>query len=136
MSSQIKHIALADDDDEDVEIFQLALNEVFPDIKLDVARNGEELMQLLDIIPLPDLIILDINMPFKSGIQCLQNLRLRKKFDEVPIAILSTSNSQEDIKYCLSKGAAKYFTKPANYAGMKKMIVEICSPGTYGNKLE
>ncbi len=126
MTSQIKHIALADDDKDDVETFQLALNEVCTGINLHVASNGEELLDILDCSPFPDVIILDINMPLRSGIYCLHSIRLRKMFDRVPVIMLSAIDNEEDIDYCLSHGAGKYFTKPPEFSAFKKLIEEIC----------
>ena len=126
MAMYLKHVVLADDDREDVEIFQLALEEACPEIELNIAEDGVELLNLLEAIPVPDLIVLDINMPRKSGKECLKEIRSKKLYDPVPVIILSTSNVQHDIDYCLANGANKYFTKPPNYTEVKKLVENIC----------
>ena len=126
MARHLKHVVLADDDREDVEIFQLALEEACPEIELNIAEDGVELLNLLEAIPVPDLIVLDINMPRKSGKECLKEIRSKRLYDPVPVIILSTSNVQLDIDYCLANGATKYFTKPPNYIEVKKLVENIC----------
>jgi CheY-like chemotaxis protein len=126
MRLQLKNVVLADDDREDIEIFQLALEETCPDIKLAVAEDGDDLLHLLSNTAVPDLIVLDINMPRKSGRECLKEIRSQKIYDGVPVIILSTSSHKDDISYCLSMGANRYFTKPPNFAEVKKLVEEIC----------
>lgn len=126
MNAPFKHVVLAEDDAEDVELFQFALEEVCSDVELSVAGNGIELLHLLEKIPVPDVIVLDINMPIKSGKECLAEIRSKKIFDKVPVIIMSTSNSQHDIDYCLANGADKYLIKPADLTELKKMVENIC----------
>lgn len=126
MAMHLKHVVLADDDREDVEIFQLALEEACPEIELNIAEDGVELLNLLEAIAVPDLIVLDINMPRKSGKECLKEIRSKKIYDPVPVVILSTSNVQNDIDYCLANGANRYFIKPPNYIEVKKLVGNIC----------
>ena len=126
MPLPIRHILLADDDQDDILLFETAAQEACPDLELTVADNGLQLISLLDEINTPDAIFLDLNMPFKSGKECLKEIRSKHQFDNVPVIILSTSNHKSDIDYCLSKGANHYFTKPNSYKGLKEIVVDLC----------
>ena len=126
MKTIVKHIVLADDDEEDVEIFQIALEEACPDIELNVADDGDTLLALLERITIPDLIVLDINMPRKSGKLCLHEIRSNPLYNTVPIIILTTSNNVLDIEYCLANGANRFFTKPPSISEVIKIIEQIC----------
>jgi CheY-like chemotaxis protein len=125
MPPEVKHIVIADDDEDDIELFKTAVVEVCPMVDVIVADDGVKLLKLLDKIPKPDVILLDINMPLKSGKECLEEIRAKDDFNVVPIAILSTSNSEREIDYCLKKGANRYFVKPRSFEGMKNLVTNI-----------
>ncbi|MGI8635688.1 MAG: response regulator [Segetibacter sp.] len=126
MSERFSHILLAEDDEDDVDLFQSALLEVCPGVKLTVAINGVELLKALPALPGPNVIVLDLNMPMKSGKECLLEIRKIKKFDNVPVIILSTSGYKGDIDFCLSNGADKYLQKPASVEHMKRIAEMLC----------
>ncbi|HSU51941.1 MAG TPA: response regulator [Segetibacter sp.] len=130
MSERFSHILLAEDDEDDVELFQSALLDACPDVKLTVANNGVELLNVLPVLPKPNLIVLDVNMPKKSGKECLLEIRKMKKFDDVPVVILSTSSYKEDIDFCLSNGADNYLQKPPCVEDMKKIVEMLCAEAT------
>jgi CheY-like chemotaxis protein len=126
MVSAIRNIVMADDDQEDVELFQSAVNETCSRLSLTVATDGTKLMKLLDKTPAPDAIFLDLNMLGKSGKDCLEEIREKEKFDNVPVVILSTSSRKAEIDFCLSNGADYYFVKPHSYEGLKGIIKSLC----------
>ncbi|MDB5193343.1 MAG: response regulator receiver protein [Segetibacter sp.] len=129
MTSLYKHILIADDDEDDVELFQSALDEICPELKVSVASDGAKLIRLLDILQRPDAILLDLNMPYKSGKECLREIRKKDGYNDIPIVILSTSSSKADIDYCLTNGANQYIVKPNSVEGMKNIVRNLC----YGN---
>src|SRR5438105_121894 len=126
MSLKIKNIVIADDDQDDVDLFQSAVEETCSQVSLTIARDGTKLMKLLDNTPAPDAIFLDLNMLGKSGRDCLEEIRSQEKFAEVPVMILSTSNRKAEIDECLSNGADHYFVKPNSYDELKNIIKELC----------
>ena len=67
ISDKSLHVFIADDDIDDVSFFKSALADIAKHIKITVAKNGDELMEFLQITT-PDLIFLDINMPCKNGL--------------------------------------------------------------------
>lgn len=115
------HILLADDDEEDREIFISALREVAPDVQISVARDGRELMRKLGSADyqLPDIVFLDLNMPVKNGYECLEEIRSNEQIAGVPVVIYSTSNSREHIDDTYRKGADLYICKPESFADLK-----------------
>ena len=134
MKTRSKHIVIADDDHDDIEMFQSALTETCPDHQLAIAQDGTTLIELLSVIERPYAIVLDLNMPGKSGKQCLVEIRSRKELDGVPIIILSTSSQEGDIKYCLEEGATKYLIKPNSFPALKKIAMNICNGSLFINK--
>jgi CheY-like chemotaxis protein len=127
MPFPIKHILLADDDADDVEMFQSAVDEICPDIKITVAPDGVKLISLLNKISTADAIFLDLNMPRKTGKECLIEIRKENKYNGVPIVILSTSGNKADIDYCLGNGANYYFVKPKSFKELKIIVQKLCN---------
>lgn len=123
---KINNIVIADDDADDIEHFKNAVQELCPDVILTIATNGEELMEILHNNPLPDAVILDLNMPLKSGLECLKEIKGNKKFNTVSVIILSTSNSKSDRYECFSAGADHYSYKPFSYDGLKLIVKQLC----------
>ena len=122
------HIFLADDDPEDREIFLEVISEVVPHVKVTVAKNGKELMNMLiQKEELPDIIFLDLNMPLKNGQECLVEIRNNEKLKAIPVIIYSTSRSREHIDDTFMKGANFYFPKPDSFKDLKTMIAKIFS---------
>ena len=120
-------IFLADDDDDDCVLFQDALNEVAHDHELVIAYDGQELLEVLEarVPPEPRIIFIDLNMPRKNGIECLQEIKRVDKLKGIPIIILSTSSQAESVEAAYTYGADRYVTKPGTYAMLKKTIVTV-----------
>ncbi len=127
MNSQINHILVADDDTDDLELFQSAIDESCAHISLTTATDGEILLNLLDNISKPDAIFLDLNMPRKNGKECLVEIRNKSEFKDVPVIIFSTSNQPAEINFCMTNGANHYITKPQTFTAMKSIIDDLCS---------
>ncbi|MBA4140171.1 MAG: response regulator [Segetibacter sp.] len=127
MSSSIKHIVVADDDRDDLDFFTDALRDNCPDITVTVAEDGSELLYMLNKISLPDIIVLDLNMPRISGKDCLKVLRKDDKYEKVPIVIYSTSSNSKDIEECLNCGANHYVTKPSSMHAISTLVKKLCN---------
>ena len=89
------HILLADDDEDDRNFFNDAITDLKIANKLTLFKNGKELMDYLENPEsiLPDILFLDLNMPCKTGNECLKEIRLNPRFKDISIAIYSTSSS-------------------------------------------
>lgn len=122
-------IILADDDESDRLIFIEAFSEIR--IKADVValHDGKQLMEYLDKnkVDLPAIIFLDLNMPRKSGVECLKEIRATKKFKDIPIAIYSTSSSKNDIEESFQNGANVYLKKPSDFNKLKEALYKVVS---------
>ena len=110
----IKNIFLADDNKNDCLSFEKAIIEIDIHTKLTTVTNGEELLQLLSHY-VPELLFLDLEMPFKNGIQCLQTIRENKDFDGLAIIVFSITNRPNNIQVAYGFGANLFFTKPPKH---------------------
>ena len=122
---KIVSLIVAEDDRDD----QLLIREAFEECDIDTkdivfANDGEELM---DLLPKQEnettLILLDLNMPRKDGREVLKEIRANDKTRHIPIIILSTSQSSEDVKFTYKYGANTYFKKPSTFAE----LVSLCA---------
>jgi len=103
-----------DDDADDRAFFQEAVHAIDGRIVFETASNGAEaLKKLTESTELPDLILLDINMPFIDGRECLEKIRSDKKLRSLPVVICSTSNYYPDIE-SFHQLEAGYITKPSD----------------------
>lgn len=127
MAEKQINILLADDDEDDCFFFKDALNEIKSDIHLHIVHNGDDLWDYLHDheSQLPDVIFLDMNMPGKTGTECLEKIRNSKKFKELPVVIYSTSGVDKDVEASFRYGANIYIKKPTEFVKLKKMISDI-----------
>lgn len=117
------NLILAEDDDDDIEFFIDVIAEISADIKITITKNGIELMTLLEIEKeLPDFIFLDLNMPKKSGFECLKEIRSSEKWKAIKVVILSTTSDQEQIKEVYKMGADLYLQKTTSYSAYKNNL--------------
>lgn len=126
-----KHCVIVADDDTDD---QFMLKEAFSSLNFDKeicsVENGEDLLDFLNkkgkyarvSLPIPKLILLDLNMPKIDGRQCLRMIRENKEFCKIPIVIFSTSNNPEDISQSYELGANSYIIKPYSYNELVEII--------------
>jgi CheY-like chemotaxis protein len=110
-------VLLVDDDQDDVDLFFEALKEIDKSIIPLAAYNGVEALNILDgdLIEVPDYIFLDINMPVMTGLEVLQNIRGKEKFQNTPVTMYTTSSNPKDMLRCKELGA-EYLIKPATYS--------------------
>ncbi|ARV05453.1 response regulator [Polaribacter sp. SA4-10] len=86
------------------------------DHSIQEAKNGVEALKILeDKSNLPDIILLDLNMPKISGIEFLTLLRNDEYLKHIPTIILTTSDNQKDLFECYRLGASGYILKPLKY---------------------
>lgn len=120
------NLLLADDDTDDCIFFREALEELSVSAKLTTVNDGVQLMQLLYVkeTPLPDAIFLDLNMPLKSGLECLSEIKLDEKLKKILVIICSTSLNMDVVDLLYQKGAHHYIRKPGEYDKLKKVVLE------------
>lgn len=91
--------------------------------KLTQARNGEEALQeLRSGKPLPDLILLDLNMPKMNGIEFLKILRDDEHLQYLPTVILTTSSNRKDLLECYRAGVSGYVLKPLKFEAYESRL--------------
>lgn len=117
------HLFLAEDDEEDKDLFIYIISEISPDIKISVANNGINFMSMLNnAAELPDFIFLDLNMPLKTGFECLQEIKNSEKWKGIKTVILSTSSHTDQINELYKMGADLYLEKPNSYGKFKDSL--------------
>lgn len=127
MHSEPLHILLADDDTDDRTFFEEAFEEVKIKYNITSFNDGVELMEYLNNANnrLPDIIFLDLNMPRKSGLECLKEIRSNQRLKSISVAIYSTSSSEHDIEDTFIAGANVYIKKPNNFVKLKSILSNI-----------
>lgn len=125
----IVEILLVDDDQDDRSIFSDALSELKIESNLNMLEDGRGLVAYLEEPKnkLPDILFLDLNMPYKSGVECLKEIRTIPKYKDLSIAIYSTSNSEKDMEDTFINGANIYIRKPSDFTQLKKVLSEVLS---------
>src|SRR6185436_20323710 len=119
---KIKHrLLLADDDMDDIVFFKEALEELPFASKLTTVNDGVELMQFLtgELIELPDMLFLDLNMPRKTGYECLREIKSNDKLKHLPVIIISTSFEHDIARSLYKNGADFYLCKPGDFSMLK-----------------
>ncbi|MBU3011731.1 response regulator [Polaribacter vadi] len=87
------------------------------------AKNGEEALQFLeDKANIPDIILLDLNMPKINGIEFLKIIKADDDLKHIPTIILTTSSNQKDLLECYRTGMSGYVLKPLKYEDYVKKI--------------
>lgn len=122
-----------EDDDAAFLLVRIVLDEQAPHIRLFRAHDGVEALTLLrggdtDQQTLkPDLILLDLNLPKKSGLEVLSDLKASESLSAIPVVIFSTSSAAKDRTDALKEGALDYITKPSSFELFVKAVKTACS---------
>lgn len=114
-------ILIAEDDPDDA----LMLKDAFSEINQNMVtflNNGklliEHIQQLLLTNKLPNLIVIDLNMPVLDGRGVIKELQKNTETKNIPLVVLSTTKSKEDIDSVMALGASEFFTKPASFSDL------------------
>ncbi len=115
-------------EDDNIELMKLRRTIAKLKLKHDVteAKNGEEALQKLDSADsLPDIILLDLNMPRMSGIEFLKILKAHDTLKYLPTVILTTSENRADLLECYKIGIAGYVIKPLKYEEYQSKLQKV-----------
>jgi len=123
-------LLLADDDEDDFFIIRQAFEELGRPYDLQHVRDGKELLDYLSANSgagrqIPDLILLDINMPLINGFQALEIIRKTEAYAQVPVFIYTTSIDHEEKRRCMELGANAFFTKAYTYKKVLAFVADI-----------
>jgi CheY-like chemotaxis protein len=124
-------ILMTDDDSDDRLLALLEFKKLNAAHSIDFVTDGVELIEYLNARiaknrELPDLILLDLNMPRKDGREALREIKSNPKLKQLDIIIFSTSTSEADKKYTLDLGAKSYIVKPNNQEQLTEIFSKIC----------
>ncbi len=117
-------LVMVDDDEDDCLLVDEALKMACNGCTFRCVRDGTEMMDYLHRVggyknpessPVPDIILLDLNMPRMGGREVLRRLKTDPRFRGIPVIILTTSRELEDVKVCYDLGANSYITKQSNF---------------------
>ncbi len=115
-----------DDDATDRELFSEAVSLVGGNHKVEEAQNGEVALEYLYTAGrLPDLIILDLNMPIKDGRETLTELKAHPRLRHIPVCIMSTSSSPFDVESAYNAGATLFLVKPLDFKKLTDMLTSL-----------
>jgi len=119
--SNHKTVLMADDDEEDCMLARDAFAESGAKVAFSSVADGIELIDYLSersrsaANRLPDLILLDMNMPRKDGRQALVEIKSEPALRHIPIVILTSADEQEDVDFTMKARAESFITKPATF---------------------
>ncbi len=124
------NILLVDDSDDDIMMAQKVFAQLSFPHKLETAQSAQAALDYLqcrgkyaDRKPvLPDLLLLDINMPMINGFALLKILKADPLLKKIPVIMLTSSSAREDVSRSYECGAASYLTKPESFEGLKNLI--------------
>ena len=124
-------ILLAEDDPNDVLLIQRAFQRTHLANPVQVVRDGEEALAYLsgqgafadrELHPLPVLMLMDLKMPRKTGLEVLAWLRQQPGLKRLPVIVLTSSNQSPDINRAYELGANSYLVKPAGFDSLLELV--------------
>ena len=124
-------ILLIEDNAGDVLLTKEAFRHTHFKYNLRVARDGDEALKILNrqgkynSSPMPDLILLDLNLPKIDGIEVLEKIKTNSELKDIPVIILSGSQAETDMTSSYDLHANSYVIKPDNFDDFKEIIASI-----------
>jgi len=127
-------ILMVEDDPNDIMLTQRAFMQASLVNPLRIVRDGEEAINYLGgrepyadrtRYPLPSLVLLDLKLPKKSGLEVLEFLRAQPSLEQTPVIVLTSSQESSDIQRAYALGANSYLLKPVGFDGLLDMVKAI-----------
>ena len=125
------HILLVEDNEGDILLTTEALEDGKIANNISVVKNGKDALDFIfkrgeyKSVEKPDLILLDINLPLKNGHEVLQIIKADEGTKQIPVIMLTTSSSENDIKMAYHHHANCYITKPVEVEDFLKAVASI-----------
>jgi CheY-like chemotaxis protein len=122
-----RHLLLVEDNVADARLFGRRMRALNPTARLSVARDGASAMQMLDdiiegTVPIPDLLVLDLNLPVLKGWEILHYVKRSPLLRFVPVVILSSSRGPRDVDRAYEEGAASFIHKGRDLDGFFRAV--------------
>lgn len=114
------HILLVEDNEGDILLTKEAFEEARITVELSVVRDGKEAIDFVSKqgkyvgALMPDLLLLDVNLPKKNGLEVLQFMKENNSLKHIPVIMLTTSSSERDINFSYNNYANCFITKPVD----------------------
>ncbi|GAB4040562.1 response regulator [Spirosoma gilvum] len=125
-NSHEKLVYLVDDDEEDAVLFEMTMLQYIPNCRLRIFYNGLILLEVLrDPTAKPDLIFLDLYMPYPDGIEILMQLKINKALADIPVIILTGVDDSEKISLAYQLGVQSVINKPYTHSQLVDMVISI-----------
>jgi CheY-like chemotaxis protein len=124
----------ADDNEDDNLLLSAACMRCRVSFQLQIVNDGQEVLEYLSGIdrfadrnrfPFPDILLLDLKMPCKGGIEVLDWRRRQPQFIDLPVAVLSSSQNSADLEKAYQKGATWYLAKPVDFDELKQLVEKL-----------
>jgi CheY-like chemotaxis protein len=125
------HILLVEDNEGDILLTRDAFEEAKILVNLSVVRDGKEALDFLEKKApyenalMPDLLLLDVNLPKKNGPEVLKYIKADEGLKHIPVIMLTTSSSEKDVNLCYRYYASCYITKPVEAKEFVDVITTI-----------
>jgi CheY-like chemotaxis protein len=123
-----EYILIAEDDEDDQLLLVSAFSEISNRLELVFVANGIELLEHFRkfdkglVRKLPSLLIVDLNMPRKSGREAISELLGKDYFKNFPTIIFSTTGNEHERSRCMELGVQEYIVKPSNYSSLLDIV--------------
>ena len=119
-----KHILIIDDDEDELKILSGALHSLKIPHKCTWAKSGEQALQQLQYLT-PDIILLDVNMPYMNGLQCLEGIKKISRCSQIPVVLQSTQLNKKIIDQGLQAGAHACISKAGSFDELQTILSEL-----------
>ncbi len=119
-----------EDDDGDAHLVVRCLSHWPSPVRILRAADGKEALNILGEIAdgaheRPHLVLLDLKLPFYTGIEVLRWARDREPLCDMPVVVLTSSDMESDVEQCHEAGCTEYLVKPMDYLALKKTLDDL-----------
>lgn len=124
-------ILLVEDSPADAELAVIAIQQTRPDVRVEVVATGEAALAFLERrddhaeAPVPELVLLDLNLPGRDGTEILERIKADERLRPIPVIVFSNSNADDDIAAAYRAQANAYLLKPMEYAEIKDALADL-----------
>ena len=126
MEVDIVNILLVEDNPGDIELIKTGFEEARVVNQITVISDGQEALNFINKgEEIPDIILLDINLPKVNGFEILKKIRSTKASSNIPVVMLTSSDTTEDVEKSYSSRANSFITKPVDFEQFLKVIKSI-----------
>ncbi|MBO6765422.1 response regulator [Maricaulis sp.] len=129
--AKLADILLVEDNEDDVYLTRMAFEDSAFDSTIHVVNDGEKALDFLyrrgdyNNCPVPDLILLDLNLPKLNGIQILETLKSDETLSVIPVVMLTSSKAERDVLESYRHHASGYVSKPSEFSRLVDIVEAI-----------